>query len=238
MAQQFAPTAQPAPQTSPTPAPAAKPGGGRDAVVDELIMSGLSGYQQQSAAVRPGAYGASPLTPPRRAIGKYQEETDRGDKAREIRDLTPQVEAAKAAVAAAEEAIASTPLLDAAKEFVVDQALDRMGEVGDVIKKLQDAKEFVDNVATLLDSEAGAEAQGEAVKGLVMQVMGEIPVISTILGALDKTLQLANDVEKKAQAEQQVEALRAHAATVTGQLHQLEMELARLEGRSTRHVVA
>jgi len=245
MAQHQAPTTQPAAQPTPQPAQTPQPGvppqaaGGMSSAEELMLLSGKSGYQQQAAAVRPGTYGDSPTTPTgpnRRGIATYQRNQANADTSSQIDAIRPQVTAARAAVAAAEDAIASTPLLDAAKDLVVDQALEHMGEVGDVISKLQSAKEFVDHVATLLDSQAGQEAHGEAVKGIAMQIVGEIPVISSILGALQTTLEVADALEKKAQAQQQIAALRAHATTVSGQLRQLELELGRLEGRTGMNV--
>lgn len=224
-----APQAQgPAPQRPAAPAPMSS---GEEA----MLLAGKTGYQQQSAAVRPGAYGDSPTSPNRRGIATYQRNQAIADKTNEINSFRPQVEAAQAAVMAAEQAIASSPLLDLATELAADQILEHLGDLGDVVAKIQAAKEMVEHVTTLLDAEAGEEAHAAAVKGLVMQVVDEIPVMSTIVGTLDKTLEVAGALDKKAQAQQQLASLQAHAAAVSGKLRQLDLELGKLEGRSGMH---
>ncbi len=225
---------------APQPAPAPPQGGATARTAPAApgpsaqahVLQGRSGYDDQSDAVKPGTFGASPTTPPNRAVGAYAKQQQLGDAAGKATQLKAQLAAARAALAKAQRLAASTPILDAAGELVVDEALGALGPLGEAISQAKDAHEVA---KTALEAAKGEASTAELATGgltVLGLIAGELPGLSTMLNVAKAAITAADGAEKKAAAKRQLRELGAQVHKVADQLKQVELEVGKLEGRT------
>lgn len=213
--------------TAPKATPAAPAGG-----VQAHVLQGQTGYDAQSDAVKPGAYGASPTTPTSRAVGAYAKQQKIGDASNKAAQLKAQLASARAALAAAQRLADSTPLLDAAGDFAVDEALGALGPIGAAIAQVKDAHEVAKTALQAAQGEASTAELATSGLTILGTIAGELPGLSTLLNVVKAAISAADGIEKKAAAKRQMGELGKQVHKVAGQLKLVDLEIGKLEGRT------